>query len=883
MKKVLFIIILLSSALSLFAQFYEIETIGPDFASKDIAFSVAEEKISAVYGNQNLFLEPVYLFGLDDSLYAYMFLFSFDNSISNLKGIFSEIEARKSVNDEQSLSLLDKMGYIIISARYENNVILEYGRGLPYAFSKFSSIKNSFKLQDEGKLYYTGHGRFFFEDKGNLFDLAEYKTYAKIPYQNSGNISSKWKSVLSKSYKISSVKTTPYIADVPFVLWSYGCSPTTSSMIFSYYDTRGYGDFVDFYFTRYDNVMEIYRNSVPSAQRELSVLMYTDSVNDGGTSVSSIKSGNQNFANASHPYSFVCGSHIYGQTGDNFFYPYIKAEVDSQRPAHWAVLDYYYSGDYIGHSIVSIGYDDSGSDTLIQIHNTWDYTEPFWNLYTNVGGTLSYSCFYEIKPSGGNSFRTGNLNINGRKYFKGLTGIVNFTNLSDSLNSIKLYYSTDNFAHKNYIGESFDTLIVLTPSFNGSTNFSAEFLKLGGALLATDGTFYPINVNSIDDTNNLLLKSYTYDNSSAYSSLLKGDTLIVLAGNGIREYLLTDETLPQLIYSRNDGNTYKSAQFLNDTIILAGIESGVFSMKRKNGYTDIDTFYTSGSLADFEYKDGVVLAVSASALYALNINPDFSFSPSDTFAEGSRKQYTSVSVKDSFVYLTDLLNGIYIMKTEFPSSGFYGNYLYSTSYNEAFADIKSDTLYLACLNSGVSSYLINADYSLNFIDNKAIGAVNKVKVLQSGLACFNNSLGASLRCYGTMTDLSHLYMNSKITDINENIADDALYFADNSNGLFIGAFDPMAGVGESVDLKKTFYHVRQFSAGKIIIEYNSTNTEFGKAFVFNTVGRLVYSENIYFRITNSSVSLNADLQPGVYFVRIECGNGYQTEKTTLIK
>ncbi|MGE3062457.1 MAG: T9SS type A sorting domain-containing protein [bacterium] len=882
MRKILFVLLVIVLSISASAEFSPLSAYSERFVSPEIAFSVAEEKMKSIYDDFKFIDKPIALYWLDDSIYAYMFLTDFSGSMPNLTSILSEIERRRG-GDEKSLSLIDCAGYIIVSARYENNVILEYGRGVPYSISRFSVLQKKFNLPDRGKLYYTGHGRFFYEYNDCAFDLAEYKIIKKVPFLSTDIISTKWKSVLNKKYSISSLKGTAYIPDVPFVLWSYGCSPTTSSMIFSYYDSRGYGDLVDFYFTRFDDVMGIYRYNVPSAQRQLSVLMNTDSLLDGGTSVYSIKGGNETFANTSHPYSFTCGSHVYGQAGEKFFYPFIKNEVDSLRPAHWAVLNYYFEGDYIGHSIVSIGYDDGGSDTLIQVHNTWDYTEPFWNLYTNVGGDLSYSCFYEIKPAGGNSYRKGSIDINGNKYFKGLKGIVRFDDLSDSLNSIKLYYSDNNFATKNLVGEFSDSIFVINPGFSGSVNLAAEFLKVGGGLLATDGTYSPVSFGSFDDTNNLQLLSYTYDNSSAYFSEMKNDTLILLGSKGISEYATGDITFLEPISNRNDGNTYKFLSFINDTVLVAGTENALFTIKRADGYTFIDTFIFSGSLVDFEYRDKVAFLVTPGAFYAVNVNADFSLSCVDTFIEGSRKQYTSVALNDSFVYLTDLLSGIQIMKSSYPSTGFYGASLLSTSYNEAFADIKRDTLYLACLSNGLSVYSIDSTGSLNFSGNYLIGTVNKVEALESGIACINNSLGVSLRRYSTFTELSHIYTNTKITDVFEDVSEHRIFLSDNANGLFIGSFDPLAGVKESPDADGLFFSVKQFSRDNIVIDFHSDVTEYGRVTLFDLSGRVVEMSEIYFRANSSEAVSAKNLRSGIYFVKIESRGVNRVFKTTLIK
>jgi len=76
---------------------------------------------------------------------------------------------------------------------------------------------------------------------------------------------------------------------------------------------------------------------------------------------------------------------IYGYEGNTqgFTYDQFKAEIDAGRPVLIQI---------VGHSMVGFGYDDSGSDQLVYIHDTWDY-----NDHTMVwGGSYSDMQHYGV-------------------------------------------------------------------------------------------------------------------------------------------------------------------------------------------------------------------------------------------------------------------------------------------------------------------------------------------------------------------------------------------------------------------------------------------------------------------------------------------------------
>ncbi|MEO0288722.1 MAG: C39 family peptidase [candidate division WOR-3 bacterium] len=880
MKKFFSFLFLLIS-ISIFAQF-KTPIIEDGFVDVQTAKNVALLKVKSLDSKYILNEEPLYLSYLDDHLYAYMFFFSCDEKV-DFNRLIMEIENIENKNvDEEMLSLKDRVGYIIIAARKENNVILEYSKGIPYFITNWKKLKQYFNLKDGKTLYYLGFGRFFYEYKDSVLDLATYKTYNKIGFKKNDNVNDKWKKVLKGEYKISDKKSTNYIPNVPFVLWSYGCSPTSSSMIFSYYDIRGYGDFVDYYFTRYDNVLGSYRYNVPSTQRQLAILMNTDSVYSGGTSVYSIKPAHSTFANSNHPYSFTLGQHIYGQTSDTFFYRYIKNEIDSIRPVHWAVLNYYYQGEYIGHSVVGIGYDDGGTDTLVQVHNTWDYTEPFWNLYTYVNGELSYSCVYEVKPGGGNSFRTGNLNIDNKKYIKGLKGKIYFKNISDSLFSTKLYWTNNNFTTKNFINETFDTFSYFTPEISGQVHISAEFYNIFSSLIATDGVYNPLNIIDCSDTNNINLKSYTFDLSNAYDmDFVNGKVWVCAGTKGLYELDLSDTTLIEVSEIYQDGRNYKKFRMINDSIFILLTDNALYSFNLKSTSL-IDSFKVVQNISDVDIKDQVVFLTTQSVLYILNIKSDYNFENAGSFSEGTLKYYTSTALVDSIFYLTDLLNGIYIMKTSYPSNGVTKLSLFSTSYNESFCEVKDDNLFLAAVNSGIVRYNITDPLNPVFVESKNLGTINRLSLIENGLVGYNNTKGFGIYTFEGLNEISSFYPNNRVEKVLVDTLSKRVFVSDNEYGVFFAKFSPYYNLDEKEKFKDFWFSVDFLPSGKISINYLTDKSLFGKIKIYNSAGRLVYSTSSYFVKNKKELILSPHLSSGTYFIRIELYEGVLTKKFTFI-
>jgi len=149
--------------------------------------------------------------------------------------------------------------------------------------------------------------------------------------------------------------------------WTYGCTPTATSMVLGYWDDHYYyGRLKDFY---YDNDCgnggHAFRN-VPNTIDELRDCMGTDwnlttCTGSGVTLWGNINPGIDCATDSRNGYSFG-----YGQctaTGGSWCWNEMKAEIDAGRPFVWSTA---IVGS--GHSVAAWGYRDDG---YIILYDTW--------------------------------------------------------------------------------------------------------------------------------------------------------------------------------------------------------------------------------------------------------------------------------------------------------------------------------------------------------------------------------------------------------------------------------------------------------------------------------------------------------------------------------
>ncbi|MEO0141751.1 MAG: hypothetical protein ABIL15_00140, partial [candidate division WOR-3 bacterium] len=244
---------------------------------------------------------------------------------------------------------------IILGARYTTSPIGEVYKGIPHCERFYNvaleKIRRNFQREPLfKKYYYFGAGEEYagFDIDGkkvliNVLNLQIRKDEDLIKIKPDPVLEKitreKWIRYLNT--EDFTARQSNYVDSVPFIDWVYGCSPTAASMLFWYWDYRGYGKLVDYFFTHWD-APENEWNDCANTNRELALAMYTDTLT-GGTYISNIAPGMMTVANSYNGYSFSATTSPQGGYWNQWVFSYLKAEIDAQRPCHWNVLQYWYA------------------------------------------------------------------------------------------------------------------------------------------------------------------------------------------------------------------------------------------------------------------------------------------------------------------------------------------------------------------------------------------------------------------------------------------------------------------------------------------------------------------------------------------------------------
>ncbi|KPJ72232.1 hypothetical protein AMJ52_06980 [candidate division TA06 bacterium DG_78] len=224
-------------------------------------------------------------------------------------------------------------------------------------------------------------------------------------------------------------------------------------MLMGYWDERGYGRLVDYFFDHPDVPTQQTIYNVPNVQKELAIEMDTDTMH-GGTWGDSVPGGHMRVANDINGYNFN-STFTFGGDWNNWCWNLIKSEIDAGRPFHWMVNDYLRIGPHHGeidtmypvnHSIAAIGYIDNGAleNDFVIVHDTWNAYVTYWALYTTYGD-YSYSSVATLVPGGAESnnvkltFPTG-----GEVFRSDSTYDITWTSTGGGIDHCALYYSSDN-------------------------------------------------------------------------------------------------------------------------------------------------------------------------------------------------------------------------------------------------------------------------------------------------------------------------------------------------------------------------------------------------------------------------------------------------------
>ncbi len=670
-----------------------------------LAEKIARLKASSSWDVRS-FGEPVPMLDPSGNLNAYLFCFSF---------IDDEFPQFDELLQPENLPPTDvwhrgEYGYVIVSATRYLPPILDLADCLPPYYATLSRAFGVAKkaLSDESPaltgMFFLSPASVWFRFSGERGDIYidAFRVSHTATQMRWDKMTSKWKLPdvehpawrnIGEDVDERLFRTIDYgyIDGVPAYLWSYGCAPTSSAMIFGYWNDRGYGTLIDYFFDHYDVITHSTVPDVPNVQQELAIAMETDTLHTGGTDPYNMPSAHIEVANELNGYSF--DSHISpeGTRDNDYNWDWIVDEINVyNRPFVWCVLSYYVSGvGAINHATTAYGFEvDVAGDSMVILYNTWDYGEHHWPLYT-LGTACpcddSWDLVVTIEPSGGSGI---NVMFTNPSDGENLLGLMDYeitwewTDSLDLIDHICIDYTTDN-------GE---TWIVITPSTPNDGSYmwtvpeidTSRIIKMRIRAFAEDSTLLAVNA-----TGNLFLLASSNVSCVSYlpvglaytehSDVMVQGSLLFTADytNGVGKVDISDPTHPVERARHFDCHGDAVALWVKDSLIFVASYST-----------------TAGGM--------VVLNINCSHSDTVPTSPITSDTIAEVFWYTDIHKAMDIQVQGDYAYLVDADWGLKILDVSDPESphlvGYWGNYSPAT-YQGIFVD--GDYAYLTMGYQGV--------------------------------------------------------------------------------------------------------------------------------------------------------------------------------------
>ncbi|MFU8842823.1 MAG: carboxypeptidase regulatory-like domain-containing protein [Bacteroidales bacterium] len=326
--------------------------------------------------------EPIPYYGIDDKIVAWRFNYSIGRPFPSKETLVSECKSHRESGNKFQQWGGDDYGQLLISARDDMPVLLEYSQSLSSEFAKGFDLQEMVNQKAVGKsvkkskIYYLNHfntwhqyemggEEFYFctSPTGGILSVSEFVGQKSIhgdSFCEKGDYESQW--VEYTTGKAASSKSDIYIFNhemMPFYDWSYGCSPTAATMLFAWYDYRSevtvdkYSSLVNYHFERYDNAEDEMDYNVSDLQRDLATGMGTTI---GGTTMPwNIDNGMRYATNDLRNYNFDVKNHYTSKWSKLY-----QDIVISGKPALAHIS---------GHSTTAVGIN---TDTeMVITHYTW--------------------------------------------------------------------------------------------------------------------------------------------------------------------------------------------------------------------------------------------------------------------------------------------------------------------------------------------------------------------------------------------------------------------------------------------------------------------------------------------------------------------------------
>jgi hypothetical protein len=257
-----------------------------------------------------------------------------------------------------------------------------------------------------------------------------------------------WRHILAAP-SVARVETTAYYVPdrqkAPFYDWSYGCSPTSGTIVVGYLDNaRNYGRAIYDYFTRWDCVEGETDFQIPQAQRAIALAFHTETLS-GGTYAANIGPGLEQFLD-DRGYTADIFSASGGYYND-WVWCYDSTEFLAGNPMVWSI-------SWETHSLAAFGCrmmassDSVGKD--VYVHNTWWRPAEWWHYadgshfssadIASVRPTSTDPSLHLLMPRGDTLY---NHNGAGEILWGGRPNRVRWDNAGSANDSLTIDFSTD--------------------------------------------------------------------------------------------------------------------------------------------------------------------------------------------------------------------------------------------------------------------------------------------------------------------------------------------------------------------------------------------------------------------------------------------------------
>ncbi len=710
----------------------------------------------------------------------------------------------------------EKVINIVLGARYTCSPVFEISQKLPNYYPNLNKAKGKTeeklnRILEFDRIYYFGPLEEYFcfrngkeEILVNTYSLRTFEKkeffekFKRVEdYKLEEVLKNKWDKYLAQTEFFRDTVMN-YVDSVPFIDWVYGCSPTAASMILWYWDPRGYGRLVDYFFTHWDNP-EGEWNDCANVNRELAIAMHTDTMT-GATYITNIPSGIIYVCNTINGYSFNSQLSPQGTPNNQFMFSWIKNEIDNQRPCHWNVLQY--QGDpYFNHSVTGVGYAYGSSlpDTFVIVHDTWTISEPWWPLWTYANGYQSYDYVVTVIPGGANPNNILLRSPQNCLMFKGLKYYLYWDSFGSDISKVQIYYSIGRD------GMSYDSLywfpidlnapntekyIWTVPDQDSSFRINLIGLNSVNIRLGADGSFHPIIPCSIEQSPGVHLTSH-FDTDGSSGDIVKIGNLLYVADytNGILMLDASDSSILDFAGKiENIGaikGFYYSAPYLY-AVDYTGDTLRIFDLTNPQSPVQIGR---AGVLNDpsFVFVQGNYAYLACGANGMAVVNCSIPNAPYQVGVFDSPGQAYSVYVVDTIAYLADGTKGLRILNVKDPT-----NPVEINSYDPNLGvtqgiEKNGDYLYLADGSIGVRILHLTSPVTVESISvYNTPGVARYVKYLNNHLFVADGTQGVRIINIASVQNPSEVgYLLSKSNATRLSVAGNKIYLADDADGVYL--------------------------------------------------------------------------------------------------